>query len=416
MDIFEWDNEPNRSWQTEYYHSPRAYYRAMKAVYDRGKQADPNAKIYAGALPGIDTVYWKAVYFIHFLENGLAPFPADGFNFNNYLNNGGGQQGTGKYGISPEQFDLRTNLTILKGFFDRHFPNKTVQWTEFGYATDNDSDYDVDPIGSKTDKMVQADWTLRVKAVAQTVRFLPRLYYYAYFEDFTTPFNSMAMIRDTFSTQGVYLHSKVQPVAYALAQEIFVEKIYPFFSAVVTSGDSTGVWVTRKDHPTDVNKRLYKLWRGSSKGDTTRYILNVTNMVGAKIYTLKYDSFIPDTLVRTVTGDTLHLNVTEAMTWVEATLKPKKQPRQAAITALAEEGMEKFNIYPVPVRKGEMLTINTGSNLVRELIIYNASGQKMKQLKISGISYIRTSDLAPGIYIIQDLSNPGKTKRFIVTQ
>jgi hypothetical protein len=416
MEIFEWDNEPNRSWQTEYYHSPRAYYRAMKAVYDRGKQADPNAKIYAGALPGIDTVYWKAIYFIHFLENGLAPFPADGFNFNNYLNNGGGQLGTGTKGISPEQFNLRADLTTLKGFFDRHFPNKTVQWTEFGYATDNDSDYDVDPIGTKTDKMVQADWTLRVKAVTQSVRFIPRLYYYAYFEDFTTPFNSMAMIRDTFNTQGVYLYSKVQPVAYALAQEIFVEKIYPFFSTVVTSGDSTGVWVTRKDHPTDVNKRLYKLWRGSSRGDTTKYILNVTNMVGAKIFSLKYDSFIPDTLVRTVTGDTLHLNVTEALTWVEATLKPKKNPRQAAITAMAEEGMEKYNIYPVPVRKGELLTINTGSNLARELIIFNSSGQKIKHLKVSGISYIKTFDLAPGIYIIQDLSEPGKTKRFIVMQ
>jgi hypothetical protein len=185
---------------------------------------------------------------------------------------------------------------------------------------------------------------------------------------------------------------------------------------VVTSGDSTGVWVTRKDHPTDVNKRMYKLWRGSSTGDTTKYILNVTNMVGAKIFSLKYDSFIPDTLVRTVTGDTLHLNVTEAMTWVEATLKTKKPPRQAANTAMAEQGIEKYNIYPVPVRKGELLTINTGSNMARELIIFNASGQKMKHLKVSGISYIMTSDLAPGIYIIQDPSTPGKTKRFVVTQ
>jgi Secretion system C-terminal sorting domain len=322
---------------------------------------------------------------------------------------------SGRYGISPEQFDLSATLTSLKAFFDKHFPNKTVQWTEFGYATDDVSDYDVDPIGTKTDKMVQAEWTLRVKAVTQTVRFLPRLYYYAYFEDFTAPFNSMAMIRDTFNTQGVYLYSKVQPVAYALAQEIYAEKNYPFFSSVVTSGDSTGVWVTRKDNPADATKRLYKLWRGSANGDTTRFVFNVTNMVNAKIYTLRYDSFVPDSVSRTVTGDTLQLNVTEGMIWVEATIRTKKPPRQVAITGLAEEGIEKFNIYPVPVRRGEMLTINTGSGKARELQIYNASGQKVKHLKVSGLSYLRTSDLAPGIYFIHDMVAPGNTRRFVVT-
>jgi PKD domain len=417
MEIFEWDNEPNRTWQLEYYHSPKAYYQAIKAVYNRGKQADPNARIFAGALPGIDTVYWKALYFVHYLENGLAPFPADGFNFNNYLNNDRlGQLGqSGRYGISPEQFDLRATLTSLKGFFDKHFPNKTVQWTEFGYATDDVSDYDVDPIRTKTDKMVQADWTLRVKALAQTVRFLPRLYYYAYFEDFTAPFNSMAMVRDTFNTQGVYMYSKVQPVAYALAQEIYAEKNYPFFSTVVTNGDSTGVWVTRKDNPADATKRLYKLWRGSANGDTTRYVFNVTNMVNAKIYTQRYDSFVPDSVTRTVTGDTLQLNVTEGMVWVEATIRTKKPPRQVAITALAEEGIDKFNVYPVPVRRGEILTINLGSGKARELLIYNASGQKIKHLKASGLSYIGTSEFAPGTYFIYDLSAPGKTRRFVVT-
>ncbi|HLO80628.1 MAG TPA: T9SS type A sorting domain-containing protein [Chitinophagaceae bacterium] len=418
MDIFEWDNEPNRTWQTEYYHSPRAYYQAMKAVYNRGKQADPNAKIYAGALPGIDTVYWKAVYFIHYLENGLTSFPADGFNFNNYLNNGlQGQLGAnGKYGLSPERYDVRATLTSLQGFFNRHFPNKAVQWTEFGYATDDDSDYDVDAIGTKTDKMVQADWTLRVKAVAQTVRFLPRLYYYAYFEDFTTPFNSMAMIRDTFNTQSVYLYSMVQPVGYALAQEIYVEKNYPFFSTVVTNGDSTGVWVTRKDNPADATKRLYKLWRGSATGDTTKYVFNVTNMVNATIFTIRYDSFVPDSTMRTVIGDTIHLDVTEGMTWVEATIRNKKPPRQSAINAMAEEGVEMLGIYPVPVRAGEMLTINTGSAKQREMVIYNAAGQKIRQLKISGIGYLNTNDLTPGIYFVYDLSRPGNTRKFVVTR
>jgi hypothetical protein len=72
-------------------------------------------------------------------------------------------------------------------------------------------------------------------------------------------------------------------------------------------------------------------------------------------------------------------------------------------------------VYPVPVRRGEILTINLGSGKARELLIYNASGQKIKHLKVSGLSYIGTSEFAPGTYFIYDLSAPGKTRRFVVT-
>jgi hypothetical protein len=285
MEVFEWDNEPNRWWQQEYYHPPRAYYHALSAVYSKGKAADAKALIYAGALPGIDTVYWKAVYFCHYLKAGLAPFPADGFNFNMYLNDGS-QQREGTVGVSPERYKIREVLIQLQDFMQRHF-GKPVRWTEFGYATDPESPYDV------PDQITQANYTLRLKAVAQSVRFLEKMYYYSFWQDNTPPFNSMAMFRDTSAWHLVI----PKPVAYATSNELYIERNAPWFSELVKNGGDTGVWVTKKEN-------LYKIWKASGSASYT--------LPGpAKIYKLRYDRWLPDS----TTGQTI--TASEAMTWAE---------------------------------------------------------------------------------------------------
>jgi hypothetical protein len=301
MDIFEWDNEPGRWWKQDYYHTPRQYYRALKAVYTKGKEADPGSQIYAGALPGIDTVYWKAVYFCHYLESGISSFPADGFNVNMYLNDAGRQQ-AGYKGLSPESFGILNTMAWLRDFFDRHF-GKPLQWTEFGYATDDVSEYDVDAIGNKTDRQIQADWTLRLKAIVQASKLMQKMYYYAYFQDQSPPFNSMSMVRDSNDWKTVVPY----PVAYTTAQELYIERNTPWFSEIVKNGGDTGVWVTRKGN-------LYKVWKGSSNGSTASYSLPAP----AKVYKLRYDSYRPDsTTAQTITVD-------EGMTWalVDATIPP----------------------------------------------------------------------------------------------
>lgn len=324
MDIFETGNEESRSWKPDYYHTPKAYYYMQKAMYNEAKAADPNAKVFAAALPGIDTMFWKAVWFEHYLAGGdVNSFPADGFNFNHYINNIKSEQGGSgdTYGISPEKGQVREEILALKGFFDRMFPGKTVQWTEFGFATSDESPYDVNPIGAKTDRQVQADWTIRLKAVTQSVPFINRMYYYAFFEDFTGNFNSMAAVKDNFSVPvGAYMYSDVYPVGYTLGQELYTEQWYKWFSAVLVNGDSTGVWVTRKDHNTNTDKKLYKVWRGTDNGTTGSYTLTgLTGATSAKLYTLRYDRWLPDSTNLTISGSSVTFNVTEAMQWVEVT-------------------------------------------------------------------------------------------------
>ena len=294
MDVFEWDNEPNRWWQTDYYHSPRAYYQAIKAVYEKGKSADEKAKIYAGALPGIDTVYWKAVYFVHYLENGFNAFPADGFNFNMYLNDGD-QQREGTVGVSPELYKIYDKVKLLLDFFNRHF-GKPVQWTEFGYATDIVSPYEA------PNRTEQANWTLRLKAIVQSVPFINRMYYYAGFEDGTGPFNSMGLFKDSNDWKTV----TPRPVAFALAQELYIERNSPWFSTVIKNGQDTGLWVTKKGN-------LLKLWH--PKGQ-----VNYSLPAPSKVYKLRYDSWLPDSLV------TSNVTIGSGMTWIVQDTTPVLPP------------------------------------------------------------------------------------------
>jgi hypothetical protein len=315
---FESDNEPNRWWDTEYYHSPENYYRALKAIYARGKAADPNAPIFAAALPGLEYEYWKALFFLHFWEQGFAPFPADGLNFNMYMNNARLGQRRGEFGISPESFGLFQEMQEIEKFFSTYFPGKQVQWTEFGYATADDSPYDVNAIGNKPERHVQADWTLRVKALAQTTPALLRIFYYTFFEDFTVPFNTMALVQDQFSNKGVYTYSRLIPTAYALANELYIEKDYDFYSTVIVNGGSTGAWVTRKDHRTTKNKKLYKLWMGTSNDSSIHeFTLNIPGAKKARLFKLSYNSYTPEVSNIAVTRGSISIPVTEAMSWVE---------------------------------------------------------------------------------------------------
>jgi hypothetical protein len=293
MEIFEWDNEPNGWWKQYYFHSPRAYYKAIKNIYNEGKKADPTSKIYAAALPGIDTSYWRAVYFVHYLENGIAPFPADGFNFNMYLNDGDLQR-QGTVGLSPEKFNIHGVLTAMQEFFNR-FYGKPVQWTEYGYAVEESSPYDV------PDRITQVNYTLRLKAITQTVPLISRMYYYAFFEDNSwAAFHTMGLFRDSNDWKTVIPY----PIAYALAQELYIERHAPWFSELVKNGGDTGVWVTKKGN-------LYKIWKASGSASYT--------LPGpAKIYRVNASQWMPDS----TTGQTI--TASEAITW--ALVDPTQPP------------------------------------------------------------------------------------------
>lgn len=331
VETFEIGNEDNKDWLgADANLSPKAYYQLINAVYHRTKQADPNSRIFAGAITFMDPTFWRAVYFHHYWASGSnAVFPCDGFNMNCYLNSDLDGQGGSGTGLNPEAWNLLSRVTELKTIFNTIFPNKILHWSEFGVATDNGSPWLVNAISPRTAKEVAGDVALRIKAIAQTVQIVSRMYYYAFFEDSSYPFNSMALTQDTYHPiDGYYTGTNLYGQAYALANELEIEQNYNWFSSLITDGGTSSVWVTRKNHQSNSNKKLFKTWMGTMTGSTAiSYSLNVgTGASSATLYTRAYSQYSPVSQSIPVSANTVIIpTVSEGMSWLEVTYSGESQ-------------------------------------------------------------------------------------------
>jgi hypothetical protein len=89
----------------------------------------------------------------------------------------------------------------------------------------------------------------------------------------------------------------------------------------------------------------------------------------------------------------------------------------AALTQASLQFSEKsgtLKAYPTPVKKGEYLTITSDAGSPVKLDMFNAKGQKVKQLTIQGSTRVATSDLHAGIYYIHATKTDKKIVRKIV--
>lgn len=316
-------NEINRDWAgTNPYHTPLAYYLLLKACYDRGQDAASGVRIAAPAVTFMDVTYWRAVYFWHMWLYGAAtPFPADILNMNLYMNSdldGQGQSG-GSTGLNPEAWGLHDRLGTLNTLWDLIFPNAELHLSEYGFASFSGSPYDVPAIGSKTSAQVSGDIALRTEAIFQLYPFVQKAFYYAFFEDGTGPFNSMAATAYAPFTPG-YNGNTVYPQGYCLTNKFFIEKNYNYHSTLLLNGAASSTWITVKDHAADPLKKLFKVWRGSMTGSTGSVNVPVgANAVSATLYTLDYADFEPTTSTPSIAGTNVNITATEGMQWLEVT-------------------------------------------------------------------------------------------------
>lgn len=312
-------NELNRNFSgPAAYHSPLVYYRYISAAYPRIKAADPSMQVFCAALTYANLSYWRAMYFIHFWENSAAtPFPTDGFNMNQYFPRD--SPGSTAYGQTAEGYGLYGKLMAVKTTFDKIYPNKLFTYSEYGIAGNaENSPYSVDAIGSKTSLQVAADASLRIEAVTQTVPFVDRNSYYAYFADGTYPFNSMACTKKFFNgPSGAYSGMVIYPVGYALATRYTLEKQYKFHSTILVYGGNTGYWLTKKSHVSDSSKKIFKVWMGTLSGATAAVSIPVgATATSARKYTTPYSSFDTTSTPLTITGGNVSVTANEGVQWV----------------------------------------------------------------------------------------------------
>ncbi len=320
IDVFEVGNEWTRDFAgVRAWHSPQVNYTALRQTWIRGHQSDPNAKIFMGASTFEDTTYWKAMFFHHYWLYDTTVFPCDGINYNLYQNEFLDGQGGGpaSKAVSPEKWRFFNRLIHLKELFDVIFPNKEVQISECGVSTADDSPFDADNIGAKPEAEVAADWELRQYAIAQTVPLLRRMFHYAAFQDGSANFSTMTTVVDYF---GQPTGALVTKMGFALANQLYCEKDYKFYATILANGDTNGTWVTRKNHETNTNKKLFKIWRGSSNGSNSSVVVPVgEKAVSAILKTLRYDSYTPISKPVSITGNNVRVTATESIQWLEVT-------------------------------------------------------------------------------------------------
>ncbi len=164
-------NEPDRWWEGRRAHfSPFEFAAMCSADYDghRGamgatvgvKNADPQMRFVMGGIARPEPEYLKAMMlWADAFRDG--DFPADVINLHHYSNDGGGQHGAAKHGISPEADDLKGRMRKLVGFCHENLPGRGVWLTEFGYDIHPGSYQHAPKIGANDSAEVQAQWLVR---------------------------------------------------------------------------------------------------------------------------------------------------------------------------------------------------------------------------------------------------------------
>lgn len=289
--VFEIGNEDDKTWMgLTGYHSPLVQLQKLKVAWDSIKSVDPKAKVYLGACLSPDTVRWKAMYFLNYWLYPGQPFPADGFCYNQYINNryGGQSHHTDADAVSPEQFQVTEKVAAYKKFRDRYFPGKGLRWTEIGYAVGN-SDYNVRAVPGIPDTVVSANFMLRtLERAAAVPNGLEVVYNYFHTSDGSGVFASMFMVVEQFE-QGTYAYtgSHRMPIWWWYATRMNVLHDYKGWSTMVKNGDSTGVTVTRYDHTTNPKLKVYYVVRGTYNGTTSaNYKVNVGKATKAALVTM----------------------------------------------------------------------------------------------------------------------------------
>lgn len=322
---FENGNEDNKDWVgAASYLTPEESLEKLIVVGNEALLADPNALVLDYSKTFLDNTYFRAMGFINYWKYDSAPLPIYGFCFNLYMNSDLDGQGGSGTGVSPETYNLRARLIEFQQQMDEMFPNKRVFWAEFGTAADPSSPWYIAAQGGRTARETCAYVALRQKAICRSLRFIPKMYYYAFFEDSSYPFNSMAITQDHFNPDpenSYYINTTVFPIGYALANELYIEENYNWFATHLLDGGTTGQWLQRLDHVTDPNKKLFKTWKGSLNGSSlgSQTIDVGANAVSATLYTLQYDQWTPASSPLTITGTTVSVTVNEEIKWIEVT-------------------------------------------------------------------------------------------------
>lgn len=270
-------NEIDADWvDAKRLHKPRVVIAMMSPAYDSAKAKDPNFEIWFGsqARPSADKV--KSLSWNSYLYRGYNNLPGDAIPFNWYATNIGGQ-GSGGHGVSPEDAHFYEAMVELDTTVRRYMGNKKITVQEYGYDASPNTNYSAQIIGSKSRRIVSADWGARAYMWARAAG-IDQMNWFRTL-DLTNDLNAGA----DFATSGAGTgfngahpdsSFKYWPVGYMLGTLGTVMKNSKGRPTIITNGGNTSYTIMKDTAVSGYDTCTYYSWMGTSNGSTSSVTIN----------------------------------------------------------------------------------------------------------------------------------------------
>jgi len=346
-------NEGMGRWKGLGFHNPRVLILNWKQTYNGAKAADPNINVISGALTGLDSSFFKALYISNLIRFQTKTMPLDVVAANEYATNAGGQHQGVTQGISPERFRLLEKGTAFISVVRKHVPGAPVYLTEFGWDTHDGSSYRVPTISGQTAEETKANFSLRALDQGAGAGF-SRYFHYTHKTigggDFGTTGISVDIFiqqapKDTLPSYMQFVLTEGQwngtnqwltiplPLYWYMTCRAYLFANYKAWPVVQVNGDTSGLWRHKYDHLSDPNKKVYSLAMGTDDNSSvSNYQFTVTDAVSAKMYTPTIGNrFGVQTNLSVVDGVITVPEVSEKTRYIEVTISDEEPDNQAPV-------------------------------------------------------------------------------------
>lgn len=257
-------------------HKPQVVIAMMSPAYDSAYAKDPNFEIWMGsqARPSLDKV--KSYAWWSWRYRGYNNFPAKALPLNWYATTIGGQ-GSGGHGASPEAANFYREMVGFDTTVRRYLGNLKLTIQEYGYDASPNTNYSAITIGSKSRRVVSADWGARAYLLARAAGI-----------DQMNWFRSLDLTNDLtagadFATSGAGTgfngtnpdsSFKYWPVGYMLGTLKSVMKNSIGKPQMINFGDSTSYTILKDTAVSGYDTCTYYAWMGTSNGSTSSVTIN----------------------------------------------------------------------------------------------------------------------------------------------
>jgi hypothetical protein len=411
-------NERDKWWKgRKGYQTAREYAANLSAFYDGHKNtmgagvgvknADPAIKVVMTGLASASTDYVRGMIdwckeFRGYNADGSVNICWDVINYHYYSNNSNASQnGIATRGTAPEVSNAGKVADDFVQLAHRELNDMPVWVTELGYDANQGSPYKAIPIGTKSEYITQADWSLRSALMYNRLGIDRGFFYELYDDNFPNP--------TQFASSGLINEDKTRkPVAdyFYQTSQLFGEYVYKETLSKDPSVDRY-----------ELNgQSVYALYVPDETGRTVNYTLSMGNFNQANVYSPKVGSDTMNVVKMTANLGKLSLTLTETPVFVI----PSNGAARLAVAETTSELFSSLLVYPNPASDFISFSLDndhTGSLEVKLFDVNATQVVKQNHFLKTGKSFVGKIDIRSlpfGMYIMELTQDNEKTTRKIL--